>query len=131
LRGIAWDLPGFGLADRPPDFDYSWTGLGKFCAAAVDALGLEAFHLVVHDVGGPVGFELASALPERVLSLTISNTMIDVTEFKPSWTMQPFRHRQIGQLWMAALTPPVLRFLTRLQGIGDQWSVSDNDWTRT
>ena len=40
LRGVAFDLPGFGLADRPPGYDYSWTGLGRFCAAAVDELGL-------------------------------------------------------------------------------------------
>jgi haloalkane dehalogenase len=58
LRGIAFDLPGLGLADRPPDFDYSWTGLGRFAAAVVDALGLDHCHLVVHDIGAPVGFEL-------------------------------------------------------------------------
>jgi alpha-beta hydrolase superfamily lysophospholipase len=38
MRGIRWDLPGFGLADRPKDYDYSWTGLGRFAAAAVEAL---------------------------------------------------------------------------------------------
>jgi haloalkane dehalogenase len=53
LRGIAFDLPGLGLADRPPDFDYSWTGLGRFAAAVVDALGLDHCHLVVHDIGAP------------------------------------------------------------------------------
>ena len=53
LRAIAFDLPGLGLADRPAAFDYTWTGLGRFCAAAVDALGLGRFHLVVHDIGGP------------------------------------------------------------------------------
>jgi pimeloyl-ACP methyl ester carboxylesterase len=60
LRGVAFDLPGLGLASRPVDFDYSWSGLGAFSASAVDALGLDSFHLVVHDVGGPVGFELAT-----------------------------------------------------------------------
>ncbi|MGE5287230.1 MAG: alpha/beta fold hydrolase, partial [Micromonosporaceae bacterium] len=40
LRGVAFDLPGFGLAERPPGYDYSWTSLGRFCAAAVDELGL-------------------------------------------------------------------------------------------
>jgi haloalkane dehalogenase len=39
LRGVAFDLPGLGLADRPADFDYTWTGLGRFAVAAVDALG--------------------------------------------------------------------------------------------
>src|SRR5437879_6217825 len=57
LRGVAFDLPGLGLADRPDDFDYTWTGLGRFGVAAVDALALDRFHLVVHDIGGPVGFE--------------------------------------------------------------------------
>lgn len=28
LRGVAFDLPGFGLAERPPGYDYSWTSLG-------------------------------------------------------------------------------------------------------
>jgi pimeloyl-ACP methyl ester carboxylesterase len=27
LRGIAFDLPGLGLADRPAAFDYTWTVL--------------------------------------------------------------------------------------------------------
>jgi len=70
LRGIAFDLPGLGLADRPAAFDYTWTGLGRFCAAAVDALGLDRFHLVVHDIGGPAGFERTRAkrdLYHRVL----------------------------------------------------------------
>ena len=34
LRSVAFDLPGLGLAARPEQFDYSWTGLGKFSAAA-------------------------------------------------------------------------------------------------
>ena len=56
------------------DFDYTWTGLGRFARAAVDALGLDRFDLVVHDIGGPVGFELAAAVPERIHSLTVLNT---------------------------------------------------------
>ena len=124
LRGVAFDLPGFGLAGRPPGYDYSWTGLGKFCVAAVDELGLGRFHLVVHDIGGPVGFELAAAVPGRIASLTLLNTTIDVTDFKSPWTMEPFRHRGVGELWMRSLNPPAFRFLMRLQGIGDPASVS-------
>jgi len=124
LRGMAFDLPGFGLADRPPGYDYSWTGLGRFCLAAVDELGLGEFHLVVHDIGGPVGFELAAAVPGRIASLTLLNTTVDVTDFKSPWTMEPFRHRGPGELWMRSLNPPAFRFLMRLQGIGDPASVS-------
>src|SRR5262245_3609562 len=93
VRGIAFDLPGLGLAERPVGYDYSWTGLGRFTAAAVDALGLDRFHLVVHDIGGPVGFELAAAEPQRVRSLTLLNTLILVDGFKRPWSMEPFARR--------------------------------------
>ena len=96
LRAVAFDLPGLGLADRPATFDYTWTGLGRFCAAAVDALGLDRFHLVVHDIGGPVGFELAAAMPGRVASLTVLDTLVEVDTFKRPWSMEPFARRGIG-----------------------------------
>ena len=124
LRGIAWDLPGFGLAERPRGYDYSWTGLGGFCLAAVNSLNIDRFHLVVHDIGRPVGFELAAACPERVLSLTILNTVIDVAGWTPPWTMRPFRWPVIGELWAAGMVPPAFRFLMKLQGIGDFSQVS-------
>lgn len=68
LRGIAVDLPGLGLAERPPDADYTWSGLGRWLLSAVDALQLDRFHLVVHDIGGPIGFEVAAAQPGRIRS---------------------------------------------------------------
>jgi haloalkane dehalogenase len=30
LRGVAFDLPGLGLAERPVAFDYNWTALGEW-----------------------------------------------------------------------------------------------------
>jgi pimeloyl-ACP methyl ester carboxylesterase len=119
LQGVAFDLPGLGLADRPEDFDYSWTGLGRFARAAVDSLGLDRFHLVVHDVGGPVGFELAAAARERVLSLTVLDTIVEVDTFKRPWSMEPFARRGIGEVYLRTLTKPAFRTLMRLQGIGD------------
>ena len=88
--------PGLGLAARPQPFDYSWTGLGKFSAAAIDALELGDFHLVVHDIGGPIGFEIAAAMPERIKSLTILNTVIEVEQFHRPWMMKPFARRGVG-----------------------------------
>lgn len=127
LRGVAFDLPGLGLAHRPEDLDYSWTGLGRFCVAAVDALGLERFDLVVHDIGGPVGFELAAAMPERVVSLTLLNTMVEVDRFKRPWSMEPFAVRGIGEAYVAALTKPAFRRLMRMQGIANPRAVTDEE----
>jgi haloalkane dehalogenase len=120
LRGIAFDYPGLGLAERPRDFDYTWTGLGRFCAKAVDALGLDRFHLVVHDIGGPIGFELSAVMPERVQSLTILNTLIEVATFKRPWSMEPFARRGLGEVYLKTLTKPMFAQLMYLQGIGDR-----------
>lgn len=119
LRGVAFDLPGLGLAERPADFDYTWTGLGRFCAAAVDALELGRFDLVVHDIGGPVGFELAAAMPERINSLTLLNTLVEVDRFERPWSMEPFARRLIGPLYVATLNKPVFWRLWKLQAIGN------------
>jgi haloalkane dehalogenase len=119
MRGIAFDLPGLGLADRPELFDYTWTGLGRWCGAAVDALELDRFHLVVHDIGGPVGFELATAMPERIQSLTLLNTMVDVDDFRRPWVMEPFAHRGLGELWLHLMTPFMFRMLMPAIGVHD------------
>jgi pimeloyl-ACP methyl ester carboxylesterase len=124
LRGIAFDLPGFGFAERPKGYDYSWSGLGRFATAAIGELGLRRFHLVVHDIGGPVGFELAAAHRERIASITLLNTIVDVSEWKPPWSMEPFRHRGIGEAWLSGISKPVFRRLMAMQGIGDMSSVS-------
>lgn len=109
LRGVAFDLPGLGLADRQEGFDYSWTGLGRFALAAVDALELDRFHLVVHDIGGPVGFELAAAEPDRIRSLTVLNALVEVDRFKRPWFGEAYAHRGIGELTLATTTKPGFR----------------------
>lgn len=127
LRGIAFDLPGLGLAERPTGYDYSFSGLGRFCAAAVDALELDRFHLVVHDVGGPAGFELAAAMPERVRSLTVLNTVVDVDGFRRPWSMQPFAMRGLGEIWLGSMTKPLFAQLMYLQGVQDRAATSRDE----
>ena len=39
LEGVTLDLPGLGLADRPTDFDYSWSGFATWYLKAIDAAG--------------------------------------------------------------------------------------------
>jgi len=119
LRGTAFDLPGLGLAARPEDFDYSWTGLGGWATAALDALGLDRVHLVVHDIGGPVGFEVAAAAPDRIRSILLLNTIVAVDTFRRPWVMEPFAHALAGPAWLAtAQLPLVFRTLMRTIGVG-------------
>jgi haloalkane dehalogenase len=61
----------------------------------------------------------------RVSPGAVLNTTIDVTEFKSPWSMEPFRHRGLGEMWMRSLNRPAFRLLMRLQGIGDPAAVCD------
>ncbi|HME17048.1 MAG TPA: alpha/beta fold hydrolase [Mycobacterium sp.] len=117
LRGIAVDLPGLGLAERPVDADYSWTGLGRWLGSAIDALELDRFHLVVHDIGGPIGLEVAAAEPHRVRSLTILNTTIAVESFHRPWVMEPFAHPVMGEAWLKSIRLPGI-FMALMRALG-------------
>jgi haloalkane dehalogenase len=121
MRGIAVDLPGLGLADRPADADYTWTGLGRWLLSAINALELDRFHLLLHDIGGPIGFEVANAVPERVLSMTLLNTIIEVDSFHRPWPMEPLAHRGVGEAWLASFRlPGAFRSLMRLAAVGSR-----------
>jgi len=117
LHAVAFDFPGLGLAERPEDFDYSWTGLADWMGEAIDALEIDRCHLVVHDIGGPIGFEWAIRNPHRVLSVTALNTFVDVATFRRPWPMRPFAVRGIGEAWLAMLQPWLGSQLFYLEGI--------------
>ena len=124
LRAIAFDFPGLGLADRPRDFDYTWSGLARWLGEAIDELSLDRCHLVVHDIGGPIGCEWAVANPDRVLSLTALNTDLSPATFRRPWTMHPFSIRGVGEVWLRATPRTVFAALFRLQGLGDRAAMS-------
>ena len=117
-RAIVFDLPGLGLAARPDTFDYSWSGLAAWTLQAIDALQLDRFHLVVHDIGGPIGFDVIGRAPERIASLTVLNTLVRVDGFRRPWSMEPFARRGIGEVYLRTMHPAVFERLMRLQGVG-------------
>lgn len=119
LEGVAFDLPGMGFADRPDNFDYSWSGLARWVVKAIDAAGLDAFHLVLHDIAGPVGFEVIRLIPHKIRSLTVLNTMVNVASFHRPWVMEPFAHAGIAKLWLASMRTPLIIPLMRAIGMHD------------
>ena len=96
LEGVTLDLPGLGLADRLADFDYSWSGFATWYLKAIDAAGIRDFHLVVHDIGGPIGFDIIRRVPSRIRSLTVLNTLVDVSQFRRPWVMELLLGRLSG-----------------------------------
>lgn len=123
FRALSFDLPGLGFADRPTDFDYTFAGLGAFAGAAVDALRLDRFHLVVHDAGGPVGFELVAAAPERIATLTLLNTVVAMDD--TPFVMELYARYAAGRSWPALPPPRACRALISAIGLHDKTAVPD------
>src|SRR6266568_3720153 len=74
-RAVAFDLPGFGRADKPEDFVYTIPGYARFVQGALEELGIERVHLVVHDIGGWFGLEWAGRRhPEAFASVVFINS---------------------------------------------------------
>ena len=119
LRAIAPDFPGLGLSDRPDpaSFDYSFRGLYRALAQTLDALDVPRAHLVVHDIGGPIGFMLAAAQPERIASLTVLNTWVDLDTHRKPWPMWLFTKPGIDKATVATMTAPLAWALMRQVGV--------------
>jgi pimeloyl-ACP methyl ester carboxylesterase len=105
-----------GLAGRPADFDYSWSGLATWYLKAIDAAGIRNFHLVVHDIGGPTGFDVIRRVPDRIKSLTVLNTLVDVSQFQRPWVMEPFAWPVIGRLWLQSVRTLMFYVLVKTYG---------------
>ncbi|MBW3546378.1 MAG: alpha/beta hydrolase [Bacteroidetes bacterium] len=127
LRGIAIDLPGLGLSDRPEDFDYTFSNFARFCARAAEMLGLKRYHLVIHDIGGPIGFALAAQNREKILSLTILNTWIDVDKFKKPLPMRPYEKPVLGEAQLAATTHTTWQLMFKGLGAANTDRIPDEE----
>lgn len=72
-RAFAPDLLGFGDSDDAPDGAHAAQHADAIASMA-EALGLDRFHLVGFDFGGPTAIELAGKTREKVQSLTLLAT---------------------------------------------------------
>jgi pimeloyl-ACP methyl ester carboxylesterase len=74
---VAPDYPGFGNSEAPPPdkFSYTFAGLADIVDAFTQTLHLDRYALYVQDYGGPVGYRLAVAHPERVTALIVQNAV--------------------------------------------------------
>ncbi len=84
---VAPDYPGFGASDAPApaSFAYTFDHLAAVVGAFAEALDLKSCVLFMQDYGGPVGFRLALAHPERVRALIIQNAVAHEEGLGPLW----------------------------------------------
>lgn len=74
---VAPDYPGFGHSDWPDPkrFAYTFDHLAAIMNRFTEALSLSRYTLYMHDYGGPVGFRMALAHPERIEALIVQDAV--------------------------------------------------------
>jgi pimeloyl-ACP methyl ester carboxylesterase len=74
---VAPDYPGFGHSDwpAPNKFAYTFDHLAEIMNHFAEALGLTRYTLYMQDYGGPVGFRMALAHPDRIEALIVQNAV--------------------------------------------------------
>ena len=74
---IAPDYPGFGHSDwpDPKQFDYTFDHIASVMNDFTQALDLSHYTLYMQDYGGPVGFRMALAHPDRVQALIVQDAV--------------------------------------------------------
>jgi pimeloyl-ACP methyl ester carboxylesterase len=84
---IAPDYPGFGHSDAPDPqhFAYTFDHLADVIDRFSQSLKLQRYVLFMQDYGGPVGFRLALAHPERAVALIIQNAVAHEEGLGPLW----------------------------------------------
>jgi pimeloyl-ACP methyl ester carboxylesterase len=88
-RAVAIDMPGFGAADKPADFDYSVGGYARHLSKLMADRWVRQAHLVMHDFGGPWGLAWASNNPQAVASVTCINTGV----------LSRYRWHYLARIW--------------------------------
>jgi len=84
---VAPDYPGFGHSDwpDPKKFSYTFDHIAEIMNHFTEALGLSRYTLYVQDYGGPVGFRMALAHPERIEGLIVQNAVAHNEGLGPLW----------------------------------------------
>jgi pimeloyl-ACP methyl ester carboxylesterase len=84
---VAPDYPGFGHSDwpDPQQFAYTFSHIAQLMNRFTEALGLSHYTLYVHDYGGPVGFRMALAHPERMQALIVQDAVAHNEGLGANW----------------------------------------------
>jgi pimeloyl-ACP methyl ester carboxylesterase len=84
---IAPDYPGFGHSDWPDakKFDYTFDHIAKVMTDFTDALHLTQYTLYMQDYGGPVGFRMILAHPERAQALIVQDAVAHNEGLGAAW----------------------------------------------
>lgn len=87
---VAPDYPGFGHSDwpNPKQFAYTFDHYAEIMNRFTEALGLARYTLYMQDYGGPVGFRMALALPNRIEALIVQDAVAHNEGLGANWNVR-------------------------------------------
>jgi len=109
-RAVALDLPDFGDTAAAPGFEHTTPGYAAWLGAALEQLGIERVHLVLHDFGGPIGLTWAAGAAGRLASVTLIDTGV-LPGYRWHRLARIWRRPVLGEIFQATATRRAFRFL--------------------
>ena len=110
-RCLAPNQRGYSPRARPPRRrDYRFRYLAGDVLALIDAIGGGPVHLVGHDLGAAVGWQVAAMAPERLASLTaisvphpaaFKKAMRTSRQGLASWYIYAFQFPRLPEMWLS------------------------------
>jgi pimeloyl-ACP methyl ester carboxylesterase len=84
---VAPDYPGFGHSDwpNPKTFAYTFDHYAEILNRFTEAVGIAHYTLYMQDYGGPVGFRMALAHPDRVEALIVQDAVAHNEGLGKNW----------------------------------------------
>ncbi len=85
-RCVAMDHLGFGLSDKPRIADYTPQAHSRRLESFILTRKFNNITLVLHDFGGPIGFQFAIQHPEKIRRLVVLNSWMWSIEGEPEFS---------------------------------------------
>lgn len=103
-RVIAIDYIGFGLSDKPKDYDYSTINHSNTLKKFIFDKELNNITLVVHDFGGPIGLNVAIQHPNKIKNIVVLNSWLWSSKDDPDFI-------KLSKILKSPLLPFLYRYI--------------------
>jgi len=133
FRVIAIDMLGFGGSDKPAATaeNYLPSKQADYVHQVLDALGVNDFNLLFHDMGGLVAWELLKrdiSMDNNVKSLTILNTIISKQGFEYPKMKKGAMAKAMSEAYSSSLSSAaVLKLTFKNMGLSSNSKLSENE----